>query len=111
LIKKDYAPKSTRAMSAAARLEAVPAMLRLARTNLTQPVKLYAQLAIESARYGDDLYTTSLMTLADSLDDARRARLVRARDGAVKALHDFADWLEARTKTMPDWKPMGETQY
>ena len=111
LIKKEYAPKSARAMSAAARLEAVPAMLRLARSNLTQPVKLYAQLAIESARAGDDLYTTSLMTLADSLDDAQRARLVRARDGAVKALHDFADWLEPRTKTMPDWKPMGESQY
>jgi uncharacterized protein (DUF885 family) len=111
LIKKDYAPKSTRAMAAAARLERVPAMLRLARTNLTQPVKLYAQLAIESARHGDDLYTTSLMTLADSLDDARRARLVRARDAAVTALHEFADWLEARTKAMPDWRPMGETQY
>src|SRR5437773_5378623 len=111
LIKKEYAPKSRRAMAAASRLEAVPAMLQVARTNLTQPVKLYAQLAIDAARYGDDLYTTSLMTLADSLDDLQRARLIRARDGAVKALHDFADWLEARSKTMPDWKPMGDTQY
>src|SRR5205807_5745280 len=111
LIKKEYAPRSTRAMAAAARLEAVPAMLQLARTNLTQPVKLYAQLAIDAARYGDDLYTTSLMTLADSLNEAQRARLVRARDGAVKALHDFADWLDARSTTMPDWKPMGDMQY
>jgi len=111
LIKKDYAPRSTRAMAAASRLEAVPAMLQLARTNLTQPVKLYAQLAIDAARYGDDLYTTSLMTLADSLNDAQRARLIHARNGAVKALHDFADWLEARAKMMPDWKPMGEAQY
>jgi uncharacterized protein (DUF885 family) len=111
LIKKDYAPKSRRAMAAASRLEMVPAMLQLARRSLTQPVKLYAQLAIESARYGDDLYMTSLMTLADSLNESERARLVKARDGAVKALHDFADWLEARTKTMPDWKPMGELQY
>jgi uncharacterized protein (DUF885 family) len=111
LIKKEYAPKRTRAMAAATRLEAVPPLLIVARANLTTPVKLYAQLASEAARYGDDLYVTSLMTLADSLTESERARLVNARDGAVKALHDFADWLDARNKTMPDWKPMGEAQY
>jgi uncharacterized protein (DUF885 family) len=111
LIKKQYAPKRTRAMAAATRLEAVPPLLMVARANLTTPVKLYAQLASEAARYGDDLYMTSLMTLADSLTESERARLVNARDGAVKALHDFADWLDARNTTMPDWKPMGEAQY
>ena len=111
LIKKEYAPKRTRAMAAATRLEAVPPLLMVARANLTTPVKLYAQLASEAARYGDDLYMTSLMTLADSLTESERARLVKARDGAVRALHDFADWLDARGKTMPDWKPMGEAQY
>jgi uncharacterized protein (DUF885 family) len=74
-------------------------------------VKLYAQLAIAAARYGDDLYTTSLMTLADSLKPADRTRLVNARDATLKALHDYADWLEAGSKTMPDWKPMGEANY
>jgi len=111
LLKKEYAPRTTRAMAAARRLEQAPALLRLARVNLTSPVRLYAQLAIDAARYGDDLYTTSLMALADSLDAAQRARLVAARDGAITALHDYADWLAAREKSMPDWKPMGETQY
>jgi uncharacterized protein (DUF885 family) len=111
LIKKDYAPKRTRAMAAAARLEQIPTLLQTARVNLKTPVKLYAQLASESARSGDDLYVTSLMTLADSLTDTERARLVTARDGAVKALHEFADWLDARSQMMPDWKPMGEAQY
>ena len=111
LLRKEYAPKKHRAAAAASRLLAVPGMLRLARANLTQPVKLYAQLAISAARHGDDLYTTSLITLADGLDDVDRTRLVSARDGALKALHDFADWLESRQETMPDWKPMGEAQY
>jgi len=111
LLKKEYASKSVRAMAAAARLEQAPALLHLARTNLTTPVRLYAQLAIESARGGDDLYTTSLMTLAGELTPAQRIRLDRARDGAIKSLHEFADWLAAREKSMPDWKPMGETQY
>jgi uncharacterized protein (DUF885 family) len=79
--------------------------------NLAHPVKLYAQLAIDAARSGDDLYTKSLMVLADSLGDQERARLVKARDDAVKALHSFADWLEARRGSMPDWKPMGEPEY
>ena len=111
LIKKDYAPKRTRAMAAAARLEQAPRLLQTARVNLTTPVKLYAQLASEAARGGDDLYTKSLMTLADSLSDSERARLVKARDGAITALHDFAGWLDTRAKSMPDWKPMGEANY
>src|SRR5919199_823582 len=111
LLKKDYAPHRTRALAATARLGQMPAMLRTARDNLAHPVRLYAKLAIDAARGGDDLYLASLMTLADSLSDAERARLVRARDGAVRALHEFADWLDARRPTMPDWKPMGEANY
>jgi uncharacterized protein (DUF885 family) len=111
LLKKEYAPHRTRALAATGRLEQVPALLALARANLTRPVRLYARLAIDAARRGDDLYTTSLMTLADSLSDAERARLVEARDAALHAIHDFADWLDRRQSTMPEWTPMGETRY
>jgi uncharacterized protein (DUF885 family) len=89
----------------------VPEMLQHARANLVHPVRLYAQLAIDAVRSGDDLYTKSLMVLADSLGDQERDRLVKARDDAVKALHSFADWLETRRGSMPDWTPMGETEY
>ena len=111
LIKKDYASHRTRALAATLRLEQMPALLRTGRTNLVRPVRLYAQLAIDAARGGDDLYNTSLMTLADSLSAGERARLVTARDGAIRALHEYADWLDARKATMPDWKPMGEANY
>lgn len=111
LLKKDYAPKRRRALAAAARLEQVPALLATARTNLTSPVKLYARLASEAAHGGDDLYVTSLMTLADSLDPAENTRLIKARDNAVKSLHQFADWLDARSPAMTDWRPMGEKRY
>jgi len=111
LLKKEYAPRRTRALAAAARLERVPELLRVARANLTRPIKLFSQLAIDAARGGDDLFTTSLMTLADSLSGPERSRLTEARDGALKAIHDFANWLEQRLAGMPDWKPMGEAQY
>lgn len=111
LLKKDYAPARTRGLAATARLEQMPALLKTARTNLTHPVKLYASLAIDSAKEGDELYTVSLMTLTDGMSAAEKRRLVSARDGALKALHDYAAWLSADLPNMPDWHPMGETQY
>jgi uncharacterized protein (DUF885 family) len=111
LLQKDYASNRVRARAAAARLEQMPALLQVGRTNLTRPVKLYAQLAIQAAKGGDDLYTTSLMTLAQGIPAGERKRLEKARDGAIKALHDYAGWLEARVDQMPDWTPIGETAY
>ena len=111
LLKKEYAPRRTRARAATSRLRAMPALLAQGKRNLARPVQLYAQLAIDAARSGDDLFTTSLMTLADSLPDVERADLVRARDSALAALHGFADWLEARLPTLIPWRPMGEANY
>ena len=58
-------------------------------------MKLYAQLAIQAARGGDDLYTGSLMTLGDGVTGPQRERLEKARDGALQALHEYAGWLES----------------
>lgn len=111
LLKKEYAPKRTRALAATSRLQQFPVMLAEARRNLTQPVRLYAKLAIDSARNGDELYTTSLMALDEGLSADEHDRLMAARDQAVKAIHDFADWLDKRQASMPAWKPMGEKEY
>lgn len=111
LLQKEYAPPRDRALAATARMEQMPALLRTARANLTQPVKLYAQLAVPAARGGDDLYTASLAAITSELSPAERKRFTAARDAALKALHEYADWLEAGLSTMPDWKPMGEAAY
>ena len=111
LLKKDYAPQAQRAAAAAARLRAMPAMLATAKQNLTEPVRLYGQLAIESARSIDPLLTQSLMTLADALPPVERKELVRARDAALESIHAFADDLEHRLNSMPPFRPMGEENY
>ena len=111
LLTKDYAPTRQRALAATARLRATPAMLRQGEANLTKPVALYAKLAIDAARGGDELYTVSLMTLAKDLSPAERAALVAARDSAVAALHSYADWLAVREKSMPPWRAMGTANY
>ena len=111
LLKKEYAPARTRALSATQRLRKMPAFLEQAKKNLTRPVALYARLAVESARGGDRLYTDSLMTLARDLSAGERDALVQARNGALAALHGFASWLEERIPQMAAWAPMGRAHY
>ncbi len=111
LLKKEYAPPRTRALAATARLRQMPALLDDARRNLKRPVRLYAQLAIESARSIDSLFGESLMTLAKDLSPEQRQELLRARDAALAALHGFADWLEQRLPGMVAFSPIGEENY
>lgn len=111
LLKKDYAPRRERALAATARLRAMPALLAEADKNLTRPVRLYAQLAIESARAIDPLFTTSLETLAVDLDESQKRELSQAREAALRAIHSYADRLEARLSSMPPFEPMGVENY
>jgi hypothetical protein len=96
LLKKEYAPGRTRAQAATARLKLMPGLLEQGKKNLTEPVRLYAQLAIQSARMGDSLYTDSLAPLASELTPTEKQEFVQARDAALAALHGYADWLEQR---------------
>jgi uncharacterized protein (DUF885 family) len=111
LLKKDYAPARTRALAATARLKAMPAMIAQAKINLKNPVRLYAQLAIDSARSIDPLFSTSLMTIAGELSGDERTSLDAAREEAIDSIHGFADWLEKRLPQLTAWKPMGEANY
>ena len=111
LLKKNYAPARERALSATRRLLKMPAFLEQGKKNLVRPVGLYAKLAVASARGGDDLYLSSLMTMASGLSPPEQAALVQARDAALKSLHGFADWLEPRVAAMAPLVPMGRKNY
>lgn len=112
LIKKEYDAPRKRALAATSRLKAMPGMIEQGKRNLTRPVKLYAQLAIDSARSIDPLFKESMMSaLAKDLSPSEMSDLVNARDAALKAIHAYADWLEQRMTTMPAFAPMGEANY
>jgi uncharacterized protein (DUF885 family) len=112
LLKKEYDTPRNRALAATARLRAMPALIEQGQRNLTKPVKLYAQLAIDSARSIDSLYKDSMMTaLAKDLSPAEMNSLVAASNAAIKSLHAYADWLEKRLPNMPAFAPMGEANY
>jgi len=111
LLKKEYDTPRNRALSATARLTQMPALMEQGKKNLNNPVQLYAQLAIDSARSIDSLFNDSLMTLNKDLSAAEKADLVKARDTALISIHGFADWLEKRLPGMVPFKPMGEENY
>ncbi len=111
LLKKEYAAPEERARAATARLRAMPAMLAQGEKNLSEPVQLFSQLAIASARAIDPLFQDSLMTLAQNLPPNEKQELVQARDQAVEAIHGFADQLEKRLPTMVAFAPMGTENY
>src|SRR5467141_2019592 len=111
LLKKEYDSPRNRSLAATARLKQMPFVIELGKHNLIKPVRLYAQLAIDSARSIDTLFTDSLMTLTKDLSPAERNDLVKARDAALVSIHGFADWLERRLPGMVPFKPMGEEDY
>ena len=111
LLKKEYDTPRKRALAATARLKQMPFVIELGKHNLNKPVRLYAQLAIDSARSIDSLFTDSLMTLAKDLSPAEKNDLIKARDAALISIHGYADFLERRLPGMVPFKPMGEGNY
>jgi uncharacterized protein (DUF885 family) len=111
LLKKDYDTPRNRSLAATARLKQMPFVIEQGKQNLNKPVRLYAQLAIDSARSIDSLFTDSLMTMAKDLPPAEKGELIKARDAAIASIHGFADFLEQRLPGMVPFKPMGEANY
>src|SRR5207237_9029225 len=111
LLKKEYDTPRKRALSATARLKAMPPMLKQGLTKLRNPVKLYAKLAIDSARSIDPLLKDSLMALDVDLAPNEHEELIKARDAALSAAHSYADDLEKRMPKMVEFVPMGEASY
>jgi uncharacterized protein (DUF885 family) len=111
LLKKEYDTPRNRALAATSRLNQMPALLKQGLTNLQSPVKTYAQFAIDSARAIDPLLNNSLMTLDVDLAPNEHDELLKARDAALVALHNYADELEKRMPKMAEFAPMGETNY
>jgi uncharacterized protein (DUF885 family) len=111
LLKKEYDTPRKRALAATSRLKQMPALLKQGLSNLQSPVKLYAQLAIQSARAIDPLLNQSLMALDVDLAPNEHEDLVKSRDAALAALHGYADGLEKRLPKMVDFSPMGVANY
>src|SRR5207237_9670701 len=97
LLKKEYDTPHNRALAATARLKQMPFVIEHGKQNLIKPVRLYSQLAIDSARSIDSLFRDSMMSgLAKNLSAAEMKDLVAARDAAIDSFHGLADFCDMR---------------
>jgi uncharacterized protein (DUF885 family) len=106
---RDAAPLDERLDVVTARLEAVPAYLEASREQLTEPVKLWCELALATARELPELFATVVEAAGES---AQRARVEAAAAGAGQAVDDFARWLEREViPTAGDDWALGEERF
>lgn len=90
LFARDFAPVEERLERIAARLEALPAYLAASREELTEPVRLWTEIGLDSARQLPALFGT---VVAAAPEGTLRRRLEAAATSAVQAVDEYCRWL------------------
>lgn len=94
LFTRDFAPLRDRLESIAGRLEAAPRYLRASRDRVTDPVRLWVEIDLQSTEMLPSFVDTIVAAGdAEVRDEALSARLATAADAAKAALADHARWL------------------
>jgi uncharacterized protein (DUF885 family) len=107
LFTRDFAPLAERLQSIVERLDAAPRLLLETRERVTDPVKLWTEIDIESTEQMPGFLDTILAAArTDAGDDALADRVAASVSVAKGALEEHAAWL--RTNVLPrasaDWK-------
>ena len=111
LFTRDFAPLRDRLESIVQRLDAAPRMLLETRERVTDPVRLWTEIDLESTEHMPGFLDTILAAArTDGGDDALADRLAASVQATKTALEEHASWL--RTDVLPrataDWKAGGE---
>lgn len=107
LFTRDFAPLRDRLESIAGRLEAAPRYLGESRERVTDPVRIWTEIDIESTRQLPGFLDTILAAArAETGDDGLVARLSAAVDRTKAALEEHAAWLrkDVLPRAEADWK-------
>ncbi len=95
LIKKRFAADDVRVKDAIGRLRQCRRVLEEGKSNLTDAVREFGQVASEDIASGDALFTTSLDAVAAGASPASRKQLRDAQQDALSALHGYKAWVDA----------------
>lgn len=90
---REYAPLHDRARAALTRIEKLPAVVALARTNLGAPPKVWVQVGLEQARSAVAFFAEQRTFLLGALPE-EKTRIDAAIGAAKKAYADYARFLE-----------------
>jgi uncharacterized protein (DUF885 family) len=95
IIKREFAPASERLRSVIEREKQIPRALQQARAVLTNPPKIYTDIAIEQLPGNLDFFETTVPeAFKDVKDAALLAEFKRSNAAAIAALKDYLAWLQ-----------------
>jgi len=104
----EYAPKDTRLGHITARIEKIPAFLKIARENLTDAPEVWNRVAREE---NDGTITLIDKTLRAEIPADLKPRFEKAAAAALQSMRDFNNWLEKDLgKRTSDWR-LGKDRY
>ena len=112
LIARDFAPLSERLQTAKARLEALPAAIAQAKSNLKRsPPKVHTETAISQNKGAVRMVKVELAALAAQVP-GMQAQLEPSQLRAVAALEEYGEWLEKELlpRSTDDFR-LGEEKY
>lgn len=113
MLGNNYAPLDERLRNFSIRLKNVSAYYAAAKKKIKNPTKEHAQLAIEQNRGGVSVFTTDLPASIQKskLTAAEKSELLKRSAAAVKAINEFADWLEKLPNPHPRSFRLGSQLY
>ncbi len=94
LFTRDFAPLETRVESIVGRLEGAPRYLEEGRTRIVRPVKLWTEMALESAQRFPPFLELIVHTVEGKVPEDTLESLKKAKKEAQDALADYERWLQ-----------------
>ena len=92
-------------------LNSFPKTLTDARSNLTEPVRPFADLALDQLADVRPRLLASVHALKPLLDANSQTQIDAAADAAIRALEDYRQWLTGRLESMSPQSAIGATGY
>ena len=100
-----------RGASVVATLNGIPKTLADARKNLNDPVRPFAELALDQLQNIRPRLLESAHAVKPLLDDVSQKQLDAAAESAAQALDEYAKWLSEKLPTMSAQTAIGEAGY
>ena len=95
LMERPYAPVNTRLRAAIAREKLMPQVFAEARTNLTNPPKIYTEIALEQIDGNIRFFEHDVpLAFAEATDAAAKAEFATTNAAVIDALKSYAAWLK-----------------
>lgn len=95
LISRKFAPPADRMKSVIAREKLIPSVLAAARTTLSNPPRIYTEVALEQLPGIESFFSNDVpKALSGAIDSALLREFQQANEGVLRALRDYGSFLK-----------------